>query len=99
MTNREQFMAWFDKEFADYSPTEAMEMAWQASAELSEKRIAELELNNTNLKGLNRELCNDLASDNDKLAIAIEALEFYTKFSDRRITETADIALTKIKGE
>jgi hypothetical protein len=42
-------------------------------------KIAELELNNTNLKGLNRELCNDLASDNAKLAIAIEALEARNK--------------------
>ena len=43
MTEQEKFEMWFDKNFADYSPTEGMRMAWEACSTQYEARIAELE--------------------------------------------------------
>jgi hypothetical protein len=44
MTDREAFEKWFKAEWnADYYPTEAMYLAWQARGELDVVRIKELE--------------------------------------------------------
>jgi hypothetical protein len=73
--------------------------AWQHQ----QKRIDELEAsikfwqeNSVDLeyKCLDKNLANDTLQA--KLNVAVNALEFYTKFSDRRITETATEALAEI---
>ena len=44
MTDHEEFEKWFKAEWnADYYPTEAMYLAWQARGELDAVRIKELE--------------------------------------------------------
>lgn len=100
MTSREEFDEWLnDGVYADYYPTEAMYIAWQARGELDAKRIAELEERHKRDSEEYHLMHVALTSANSKLAIAIEALDNCLGGDDYYNRPLITEALTKIKGE